>query len=185
MRGSRSRVRYLHMGDRAHKVPVPLFKNLNKVSASYKLHRLRFRIGNGYSRTESYSLRDPAIALKPMGMRMADLPVNASFLGTLAMMKLFSVDEIADCGLAARVLDAQEKATAAVELATSSLALFQIPRADIRKLRATQQTRLRAEIQSSHVRPRTQAHSKRPPYLRPTPTLLRRRVQTETAFRSS
>ena len=130
-------------------VPLAVLKNIKRVAASYKLPRLHFRIEDGVFRIESYSLRDRAIELKRMGAKIADLPVNAGFLDTLAMVKLFSAEEIAECGLAARMFEAQQKATAAIELATSSLALFQVPREDIRKLLDAQVSRRASELKSN------------------------------------
>jgi len=65
------------------------------------------------------------------------------------MVKLFSAEEIADSGLAARVLDAQEKATAAIELAASSLSIFQVPREEIRKLLDTQLSKRASELKAN------------------------------------
>lgn len=130
-------------------VPLPVLKDLKKLAASYKQPRLHIRIEDRLLRIESYTLRHPAIELKRIGAKMADLPVDAGFLDTLAMVKLFSAEEIAESGLAARVLDAQEKATAAIELAASSLSIFQVPREEIRKLLDTQLTKRASELKAN------------------------------------
>ena len=80
---------------------------------------------------------------------MADLPVDAGFLDTLAMVKLFSAEEIAESGLAARVLDAQEKATAAIEGATTWLSPFEIPREEVRRLLDAQLGKRASELKSN------------------------------------
>lgn len=115
-------------------VPLPVLKDIKKIISTYKQPRLRVRIHEGVFRVESYSLSHTGIELKRIGAKMADLPVNAGYLDTLAMVKLFSAEEIAESGLAARVLDAQQRANAAIELATLALLVFQVPREEVRKL---------------------------------------------------
>jgi enoyl-CoA hydratase/carnithine racemase len=60
--------------------------------------------------------------------------VNAGVLDTLSMQKLFSAEELAESGLAARVLEAQERAISAIESATRALAEFAVPRCSIEQL---------------------------------------------------
>lgn len=79
--------------------------------------RLRIRIDSGRFRVESFGYSHPDIELKQIGTRIADLPINAGVLDALAIQKLFSAEEIAESGLAARVVEAQEKAIQAVERA--------------------------------------------------------------------
>ena len=131
------------------RVPLPVLKNVKKLAASYKEPRLRIRIDEGRFRIETFSLANPGIELKPMGAKMADLPVDAGFLDTLALVKLFSAQEIAESGLAARVLDAQEKAAAAIEGATQWLSTFEIRREEVRRLLDAQLGKRASELKSN------------------------------------
>ena len=131
------------------RVPLPVLRDLKKVAATYKQPRLHLRVDEGRFRIESYSLANPGIELRKIGAKMADLPVDAGFLDTLAMVKLFSAEEIAESGLAARVLDAQEKATAAIEGATTWLSPFRVPREEVRKLLEAQLSKRAAEVKSN------------------------------------
>jgi hypothetical protein len=60
--------------------------------------------------------------------------VDATPLDTLALVKLLSSEEIAEAGLSARVLDAQERAISAIDWATRSLEEFRVPREAVRDL---------------------------------------------------
>ncbi len=131
------------------RVPLPVLRDLKKVAATYKQTRLRMRVDEGRFRIESYSLANSGIELKRMGAKMADIPVDAGFLDTLAMTKLFSAEEIAESGLAARVLDAQEKATAAIDGATTWLLPFEIPREEVRRLLDAQLGKRASELKSN------------------------------------
>jgi hypothetical protein len=131
------------------RVPLPVLKDLKKVAGTYKQPRLHLRVDEGRFRIESYSLANPGIELRKIGVKMADLPVDAGFLDTLAMVKLFSAEEIAESGLAARVLGAQEKATAAIEGATTWLSPFHVPREEVRKLLEAQLSKRASEVKSN------------------------------------
>jgi hypothetical protein len=98
------------------------------------LSKARLRIEPGRLRIENFGLSHPDITLNPIGNRIADLPVDATPQDTLALVKLLSSEEIAEAGLSARVLDAQERAIAAIDSATKSLREFGVPREAVREL---------------------------------------------------
>ena len=116
------------------RVPFDVLKNLRRAAVSYTKTRVRLRIEPGRLRIESFGLSHPDIELKRIGGRMADLPVDATPLDALALVKLLSSEEIEEAGLAARVLDAQERAVSAIEWATESLEDFRVPREAVREL---------------------------------------------------
>jgi hypothetical protein len=116
------------------RVPFDVLKNLRRAAVSYRNVRVRLRIEPGRLRIESFGLSHPDIELRRIGTRMADLPVNATPLDTLALVKLLSSEEVAEAGLSARVLDAQERAIAAIDWATRALEDFRVPREAVRDL---------------------------------------------------
>ncbi|MGA3126171.1 MAG: hypothetical protein ABSD13_05615 [Candidatus Korobacteraceae bacterium] len=116
------------------RVPFDVLNNLRRAAVSYTKTRVRLRIEPGRLRIESFGLSHPDIELRRIGGRMADLPVNATPLDALALVKLLSSGEIAEAGLSARVLDAQERAISAIEWATDSLKEFRVPREAISDL---------------------------------------------------
>ncbi len=116
------------------RVPLPVLSHIKKIAVSFKRDRLRVQIEAGRFKVESYSLSHPDVELKRIGTRLADLPVNASALDGLALQKLFSAEELAESGVAARVLAAQERASSAIESAASSLQEFGVPREAVAEL---------------------------------------------------
>jgi hypothetical protein len=127
-------------------VPLSILKDIRKVASTYKQAQLKIRIDDGLFRIESYSFRNPAIELRRIGGKIADIPVNAGYLDTLAMVKLLSAEEIVESGLTARVLEAQEKASAAVDGATSWLAIFEVQKEEVRKLVDAQLAKRASEL---------------------------------------
>ncbi len=110
------------------RVPLPVLKTVKRAAASFKAPRLRVRIDNGRFRVESFACSHRDIELRQLGRRMVDLPIDAGVLDTLAVQRLYSAEEIAESGLAARVVDAQERAIRAIEGAAGSLREFGVPR---------------------------------------------------------
>ncbi len=116
------------------RVPLDVLKKLRRTAVTYKKTQVRLRIEPGRVRIENFGLSHPDIELQRLGSRIVDLPVDATPLDMLALVKLLSSDEIAEAGLAARVLNAQERAIAAIDWAARSLEDFQVPREAIRDL---------------------------------------------------
>ena len=116
------------------RVPLPVLSHIRKVAATFTRDRLRVQIEAGRFKVESFSFSHPDVELRRIGTRMADLPVNASVLDGLAMQKLYSAEELAESGLAGRVLEAQERASSAIENAARSLQEFSVPREAVAEL---------------------------------------------------
>src|ERR1039457_819195 len=108
-------------------LPLPVLANINKLAASFNRPKLDVRIEEGRVRIESSNLSHEGIELKEFGAKKADIPVDASVLDTLALVRLFSREEIAESGLTARVQAAYEKSVAAIEGAVTCLAEFEVP----------------------------------------------------------
>jgi hypothetical protein len=116
------------------RVPLAVLKSVKRAAASFRPSRLRVRIEAGHFRIESFGFSNPDIELMPLGRRIADVPIDVCALDTLALLKLCSAEEIADSGLAARVVEAQERAIRAIEWAANSLKEFRVPREAVRDL---------------------------------------------------
>jgi hypothetical protein len=70
---------------------------------------------------DNFSFSHPDIELKVVGTRIADLPINATALDCLAVQSLFSAEQIAESGLAPRILDAITATTATLVFITACL----------------------------------------------------------------
>ncbi|MGH9556253.1 MAG: hypothetical protein ACRD2Y_10565 [Terriglobales bacterium] len=116
------------------RVPVAMLGKIRKLASSFKLPRLWIWIEGGRFRMESFTFSSPDIELKPIGIRGADLPVNAGPLDTLALQKLYSAEELAESGLATRIMEAQKKAGRAIDNATYELRDYGVPREAVRDL---------------------------------------------------
>jgi len=116
------------------RIPLVVLRNAKRAAASFKKNRLRVRIEGGRIKLDSFSFSHPEIELKPIGTRIADLPINATALDCLAVQTLFSAEEIAESGLAPRILDAQEIAVWSIKSAADTLAKFGVPLEAVRDL---------------------------------------------------
>lgn len=119
------------------RMTIPMLRKMLKLAATFKQERLRIRIEAERVRIETFGISSPDIELKPLGGRIADVPVNASTLDLIALLKLYSHEEIEESGLAARVAKAQEIAIADLDRAASSLKEYGVRRDDIRHLMET------------------------------------------------
>lgn len=116
------------------RMPLEILKRLRRAAGTFKLPRLRLRIEAGRARIENFGFSHPDIELKPIGARIADLPIDARPLDALALQKLYSAEELAESGLAARVLDAQQALRSAIDSAAFTLRGFGITTEAIRQL---------------------------------------------------
>jgi hypothetical protein len=106
------------------RIPLPVLKNMKKVMASFKQDRLRVRIEDTKLRIQTFGFTHPDIELKKSGVRAVDLPMDAAVIDVLALMKLFSAEELGESGLAARVMEAQERAIQSIDSAHSYLKVW-------------------------------------------------------------
>ena len=113
------------------RVPLAALKKIKQAVSTFKRPLLLMRIEAGRFRVESFSYSHADIEMRRLGRRIADLPIDAGALDTLAVQQLLSAEEVGEAGLAARVVDAQERAIAAVDSAISCLKEFGISRDEI------------------------------------------------------
>lgn len=116
------------------RLPLLLLKKIKKLASSYNKPKLSIRIDKERFRIESFAMVEEGIELKPIGPRITDVPIDATVLDLLAIQKLYSAEEIADSGLAARVAEAQQKSASDLNSAMLSLSRYGIPREVIRDL---------------------------------------------------
>lgn len=116
------------------RLPLPVLKNVKRAAATFHQSNLRIRIEPGRFRVESFGFSHPDVELKPIAGRIAGLAIDAKPLDVLALQKLYSAEEVAESGLAARVLDAQEKVVSAIDSAASTLREYGVPREAVREL---------------------------------------------------
>ena len=113
------------------RVPLPVLEKVKKFAGTFNKESLFLRVEPGRVRIESASVSHADVEMRSIGRRIADLPVNAGPLDVLALQRIFSAEEIADSGLAARVLDAQETARTSVDGAVANLERLEIPRSKV------------------------------------------------------
>jgi hypothetical protein len=80
---------------------------LKKLSATYKAGPIRIRIGDGRIRFQNTAI-SATISEKRITRRVIDIPNDASPMDLLSLQAIFSVDEIEDCGLHTKVLEARQ-----------------------------------------------------------------------------
>ena len=102
-------------------IPIKVVFSAKRISENYKDERLRLRISDGKFCIQNTSISNPGIAMKRIARRIIDIPDDARPMDILALRHVFSVDEIEDSGLHARVLDAQSKLTRSMESASMTL----------------------------------------------------------------
>ena len=116
------------------RVSIPVLQRMRKIALSFKQPRLRLRIESQRVRIESFGFSSPDVELKPLGPRIADVPLDATVLDLLALQKLYSEEEIGDSGLAARVAEAQETYISKLDSAAQALQQFGVTRDEVREL---------------------------------------------------
>jgi hypothetical protein len=89
-------------------VTVGDIAKLKKISTTYKAGPIRIRIGEGRIRIQNTAFTTNVSARK-VSRRVIDIPNDAGAMDLLSLPSIFSVDEIEDCGLHSRVLEAQKK----------------------------------------------------------------------------
>lgn len=79
-------------------------------------------------------MSDPRITLRNVSKRIIDIPADAPDLDLLSISLLFTQEEIEECALSAKVLDAQSRLSNSIEWATDRLKIVGVTRNEIRDL---------------------------------------------------
>ena len=82
---------------------------MKKISGTYDDKEFRIRVSDGKFRLQGMTASHPGIKARPIARRVIDIPEDATARDILSLPSIFSADEIEDCGLEAKLLDAQKK----------------------------------------------------------------------------
>jgi hypothetical protein len=111
-------------------VTVGDLAKLKKISATYKPGAIRIRIGEGRIRIQNTAFA-AHVSAKKVSRRIIDIPNDAGAMDLLSLPSIFSVDEIEDCGLHSRVLDAQKKLSDRMNFEVSWLSDYGFTRTEL------------------------------------------------------
>ena len=89
------------------RIPYPTFSGLSRSLRNLSEQPVVVSIHEGELKAANLAFRHPRITIRPTGVRIADLPVNASLCDVLRLFLHFQTPELKDSGLLARVMEAQ------------------------------------------------------------------------------
>lgn len=90
-------------------IPIGVLFKMKRISGTYDEPKLRIRISDGKFRLQGMTTAHPGIKAGAIARRIIDIPEDALPRDILLLPLIFSVDEIEDCGLHLKLLEAQEK----------------------------------------------------------------------------
>jgi hypothetical protein len=105
----------------SYSIPIGVLFKIKKIGGTYDEKEFRIRVSDGKFRLQGMSVSHPAIKARPIARRIIDIPEDAIARDILSLPLIFSVDEIEDCGLHGKLLDAQKRLGAALDSASSSM----------------------------------------------------------------
>jgi len=117
-------------------VSVGDLEKLKKISATYKAGPIRIRIADGRIRFQTTAIT-ACISEKSIVRRVIDIPNDANAMDLLSLQAIFSVDEIEDCGLHPKVLEARRAFADRIDSAASSLSNYGLSRNELSALAET------------------------------------------------
>jgi hypothetical protein len=88
-------------------IPIGVLFRMKRASGTYEDKNFRIRVWEGEFRLQKMSFSHPGIVARAIARRIIDIPEDAIPSDFLSLPLIFSVDEIEDCGLHAKVLNAQ------------------------------------------------------------------------------
>jgi hypothetical protein len=115
-------------------IPIGVLFKVKRISVTYDDARFRIRVSEGRFRLQGMSTSHPGIKARQIARRVIDIPQDARPQDVLSLALIFSVDEIEDCGLHVRLLEAQNKMTDDVNRASELLAPYGIVRDELREM---------------------------------------------------
>lgn len=113
------------------RVPLLVFERISRAIRGLRNDSIRVSVEQGTIKVGKLSCSHPEIALRLIGARVADLPMDAALLDVLALQARFRPEELEDSGLLAKVLEAQEQASIMIDQAFVSLEPLGIERATL------------------------------------------------------
>lgn len=90
-------------------IPIGVLFKMKKISGTYDDKEFRIRVNDGTFRLQGMTTSHPGIKARHIARRIIDIPEDAIALDILSLPLIFSVDEIEDCGLHVKLVEAQKK----------------------------------------------------------------------------
>jgi hypothetical protein len=126
------------------RAPYLVFEWFAKALGTLGQPSIAVSIAEGQIRVANLCFTHPDISIRLMGLRIADLPIDAPLGDVLALFVKFRPEELSDSGLMARVLAAQETASELIDRAMKVLAPLEISREDLSQF-ITEQIKKRSQ----------------------------------------
>jgi hypothetical protein len=123
------------------KISMGVLDKLNRMSGAYVEDAMRIRVSEGKIHLRGASISDPGIKMQPVDNRIVYIPKNANRRDLVALPMIYSLDELEDCDLLGRVLNAQREMGEALDSAFAVLSEYGFDRDELgaigkRKVRA-------------------------------------------------
>ena len=112
-------------------IPIGVLFKIKKISGTYEEKSFRIRVSEGKFRLQGMTTAHPGIKARPIAHRIIDIPEDAIPRDILSLPLIFSVDEIEDCGLHVKLLEAQKRMAEAIDSAASTLRDYGIDRNEL------------------------------------------------------
>ena len=113
------------------RLPILTLEKIAAVAKTFKAKETLVVIWDGLIKIGSWQTRNPEITLGTIPDQSLDIPVDASFLDTLALASLLTSDGIREQGMEKRVLHAQKAKEDAIDSAIQALRPLAIERDQI------------------------------------------------------
>lgn len=113
------------------RIPLRLFETLFRRPQRLAEGRLSIQIREGQIQAGPMTVNSPDVSVLLIGARIADLPLDAPPLETLALTLRFSHEELADSGLLARIEAARQRTDDIIDRAAKLLEPLGIIRAEV------------------------------------------------------
>jgi hypothetical protein len=113
------------------RVPYLTFEWFSRALKTLRQPSVEVAIIQGQVKTANLTFKHPDITTRLIGARIADLPIDAPLADVLALLAKYRPEELSDSGLLARVLAAQETASALIDRAMKVLARLKIKREEL------------------------------------------------------
>ena len=112
-------------------IPIGVLFKMKRISGTYDEPKFRIRISDGKFGLQGMTTAHPEIKARPIARRVIDIPEDAAPLDLLSLPFIFSVDEIEDCGLHAKLLEAQRKLAESLTSAYETLCSYGFDRNEL------------------------------------------------------
>jgi hypothetical protein len=93
----------------SYSIPIAVLFKVKKASGTYDEKSFRVRISEGKLRLQGMTFSNPGIMPRKIARRVIDIPDEPMPRDILSLPLIFSLDEIEDCGLHVKLLEAQKK----------------------------------------------------------------------------